>query len=460
MARPEKNDPRRDKSSAAPAQTKETPVSPAAPVVAGSFFFRQMRWLSSRTVRHAVAMCKHVQKLLNHQRDILAPKAIEELETVTRNLRVAAGSTIDAAGLKAQMGELEKTANKWLKPYPNSTLRENTEVLLVALAVAMGIRTFFLQPFKIPTGSMQPTLYGVTSTNLPPDFQIPTGLQRVKEWFQGTSYIHITAPGDGVFEGADEPVRFAIFNVKQTYYFAGKSMTIWAPPDYGSLLLTPTRDGTKRDIPSRAQVHPGQFFRKGQDIIKLKINAGDHLFVDRLTYNFKAPERGEIIVFETHGITGLPPEQQDTFYIKRLVGLGGETLQIQKDYEVVGVPGRPLSIPVGHLVIDGKPLSASDSRFENLYSFYGAVPGRTVLEYVENRYYGHAMLELLGPGVGSEPARDFEVGPDRFFVMGDNTMNSSDSRYWGDFSQQRVIGKSFFVYWPITERFGWSSSRH
>ncbi len=56
------------------------------------------------------------------------------------------------------MDGLEKAANKWLKPYPNATIRENVEVLLVALAVAMGIRTFFLQPFKIPTGSMQPTL--------------------------------------------------------------------------------------------------------------------------------------------------------------------------------------------------------------------------------------------------------------------------------------------------------------
>ena len=66
--------------------------------------------------------------------------------------------------LRKQMETLEQVAGKWLRPYPHAAWRENVEVLLVALAVAMGIRTFFLQPFKIPTGSMQPTLYGVTST--------------------------------------------------------------------------------------------------------------------------------------------------------------------------------------------------------------------------------------------------------------------------------------------------------
>jgi signal peptidase I len=47
------------------------------------------------------------------------------------------------------------------------------------------------------------------------------------------------------------------------------------------------------------------------------------------------------------------------------------------------------------------------------------------------------------------------VRPDYFFVMGDNTMNSLDSRYWGDFPQSKVLGKAFFIYWPINERFGW-----
>src|SRR6202040_3286089 len=110
-------------------------------------------------------------------------------------LQAAISAGADNTGLEKQMEKLEEVANKWLKPYPNAAWRENVEVLLVALTVAMGIRTFFLQPFKIPTGSMQPTLFGVTSV---PDFtrtmeragletapkvEYPPWKQRVKDWF-------------------------------------------------------------------------------------------------------------------------------------------------------------------------------------------------------------------------------------------------------------------------------------
>ncbi|MEI9961329.1 MAG: S26 family signal peptidase [Limisphaerales bacterium] len=92
-------------------------------------------------------------------------------------------------------------------------------MLLVALTVAMAIRTFFLQPFKIPTGSMQPTLYGVTSKNLlnDPDFQIPTGWERVKEWFAGASYVHAVAQADGVITQISPMTKFLIFNIKQSF---------------------------------------------------------------------------------------------------------------------------------------------------------------------------------------------------------------------------------------------------
>src|SRR5450631_641505 len=123
-------------------------------------------WLFSTTVRNAVAMRKHVYRLLCAQRDLMTPMAVQLVSGALLDLQKALDARVEKDALKKDMATLEAVANKWLKPYPHATMRENVEVLLVALAVAMAIRTFFVQPFKIPTGSMQPTLYGVTSKNL------------------------------------------------------------------------------------------------------------------------------------------------------------------------------------------------------------------------------------------------------------------------------------------------------
>src|SRR5215471_5076074 len=173
-------------------------------------------------------MRKHVQRILNHQHDILSPQAVDAVEKVLAEFRKTLLENPRQDALLKQMEELEKVANKWLKPYPNAAFRENVEVLLVALAVAMGVRTFFLQPFKIPTGSMQPTLFGVTSSQ-DQALKIPTGWERIKAWFSGTSYIHVVAEADGPWEGATEPTRFLIFNIKQTLIQGGRAYTIWFP---------------------------------------------------------------------------------------------------------------------------------------------------------------------------------------------------------------------------------------
>ena len=391
-------------------------------------------------------MVKHVRKLLNHQRDILAPQAISAVQAGMVELQAAIGGEADKAALEKQMEKLEQVANKWLKPYPNAAWRENIEVLLVALTVAMGIRTFFLQPFKIPTGSMQPTLFGVTSV---PDFTrgfdasmeakrdglvIPTGWQRMREWFEGISYIHIVAESDGELKAIDPPTRLLIFNLWQTLVVGDKSYTIWFPPDYGQPRLQ-----------DRAGLHLGQLFHKGEDIVKMEVAAGDHLFVDRLSYNFRTPDRGEIIVFETKGIQGLP---QDQFYIKRMVAMGNERVQIGDDR---------------HLIINGKRLDASTPHFEKVYSFDPRQPPREsqysghVNEKVVREYYPNMYIPLAP--LFPDASATFTVRPDHYIVMGDNTMNSLDSRTWGDFPSSNVIGKSFFVYWPITDRFGWGYHR-
>ena len=194
-----------------------------------------LNWLTSKTVREANAMCKHVHKLLQHQRDILSAKAVSEVEASMRAVQEATVGKVDKGALEKKMDELEEAANKWIKPYPNSAWRENVEVLLVALAVAMGIRTFFLQPFKIPTASMQPTLYGITAENFLTDANAtrPTGFAAVKDWFAGASYLSFKADQDGTFDGVSKPLRLFIFNVKQTLWFNHQPHNFWFVPDTG-----------------------------------------------------------------------------------------------------------------------------------------------------------------------------------------------------------------------------------
>ena len=239
---------------------------------------------------------------------------------------------------------------------------------------------------------------------------------------------------DGELETVNPPFKILIFNIYQTLQIGGVTHWILFPPDYGSSTLQ-----------ARAGLHPGRSYHQGEEVVRLRVQAGDHLFVDRLTYNFRAPKRGEIIVFETKGIESLP---QDQFYIKRMVALGGEHVQIGDDR---------------HLIIDGRRLDASTPHFQNVYSFDPRKPPQ------ESQYSGHVNEKvkrqfypqwggILAP-LFLDQAAIYTVAPEHYMVMGDNTMNSLDSRAWGDFPAKNVIGCSFFIYWPLTERFGWGYRR-
>jgi len=413
------------------------PAAPAAP--SGPTPFINWRWFTSRTVRQAGQMQKHVEKLVSAQRDILAPKALAAMEAAMLDLKKAIRTAPSRQALLDQMTKLEEAANAWLKPYPNAGIRENIEVLLVAIAVAMAIRTFFLQPFKIPTGSMQPTLYGITEENLidHPEVEFPNPIgQFLSFWFNGVQYKRVTADADGeitVLEPA--PQRFLLFNLRQHFWINGVQHTVWFPPD--KIWSRAGLDGFARKT-----------YKKGDDVIRLKTFSGDHLFVDRFTYNFRRPNRGDIIVFETEGIEGMDRSNWGQFYIKRLVGLSGEHVRIGDDRR---------------LIINNEKLSAATPRFARVYSeealkrppqdshYSGHVNG-----VVASQYSAHNLAPLF-----RDENQEFIISPNHYMVMGDNTMNSSDSRTWGEFDREKVIGKSFFIYWPIgsqngrPSRFGW-----
>ena len=155
-----------------------------------------IRWLSSKKVRVATQMRHHVWKYTNAQRDLLSDEAIGHLEDSMQRVRQAIVQPENPTSLEEALNHLEKTANKWLKPYPNASIRENIEVFLVAAAVVLAFRSFFFQPMAIPTGSAQPAFWGITHEDLrgQPESAIPGGLKKYYfSWIKGEKYYHLKA---------------------------------------------------------------------------------------------------------------------------------------------------------------------------------------------------------------------------------------------------------------------------
>lgn len=144
--------------------------------------------------------------------------------------------------------------------------------------------------------------------------------------------------------------------------------------------------------------------------------SSDHIVVDRLSYRFKSPQRGDLIVFSTSKITGLRRDNRKTddevFFIKRLVGL----------------PGERISIVEGKIFADGKLLGEADGIPSSLYFT------EPVYNHLQNRQSGD----------------EFAVGKNKYFVLGDNSANSYDSRYWGGVPVSAVYGKVSMIYYPFT----------
>ena len=140
------------------------------------------------------------------------------------------------------------------------------------------------------------------------------------------------------------------------------------------------------------------------------LHNGDNLIVDKLSYRFHDPERFDIIVF--------PFQFQDnTYYIKRIIGLPGETVQIMDD---------------GSIYINGEKLE-------------------------EN--YG---MEVIKPETIGRAAEPIELGDDEYFVMGDNRNNSSDSRtdMVGNIKRENIIGKAWLRIWPVSDFLYYNINNH
>ena len=128
-------------------------------------------------------------------------------------------------------------------------------------------------------------------------------------------------------------------------------------------------------------------------------HTGEYLIVDQLSYELHAPKRGEVIVFRY-------PKDPSKFFIKRVIALPGETINIE----------------------------GSTVRISNPQSPNGFILNEPYIKSMEN---GTEMTEVLG---------DRE-----YFVMGDNRDQSSDSRFWGVLQEERIVGRAFVRLFPPSQ---------
>lgn len=142
----------------------------------------------------------------------------------------------------------------------------------------------------------------------------------------------------------------------------------------------------------------GQRSRVDGSSMETTLSDGDNLIVDKISYRFRDPKRYEIIVFPYQ-------YKENTYYIKRIIGLPGETVQV-KD---------------GYVYINGEQL---------------------------DEHYGNELM--VDPGTATEP---ITLGEDEYFVLGDNRNHSSDSREEtvGVINRDNLVGRAWIRIWPFSK---------
>src|SRR4026208_1714398 len=168
---------------------------------------------TSRHVKHSRLLLRHARKYLRYKHDKLSDADREQIISEMQMLRETLRSR-DREKIHSAAETLDKTLHKLTPVTWESHWRENCEVILVAIVIAVGIRSYFLQPFKIPTGSMQPTLNGIIG--YPSTAPAPNILRQIGEFIVlGRNYINVVSREDDQLLEIQPKKTFFFFTFSQ-----------------------------------------------------------------------------------------------------------------------------------------------------------------------------------------------------------------------------------------------------
>jgi len=390
---------------------------------------------ASKHVKQGRQFVKDARKLLAYKRDLWSVAQVADFEGGIARLEQACGVG-EKGEIENAAKALDEQCGKYLPPVKDAGWRENCEVFLVAIVVALGVRTYFLQPFTIPTGSMWPTLNGIMghpTPHEPPNFAV----QIFQQAALGRGWVNAVMEEDGVIAESKEVPRYQFMTYTEVVVVPIKQTPEGprqgdGPPKRYSI------HASKKTLEEGFGLYEGKLLRKGEPIARGYVETGDHVFVDKFSYHFRTPSRADVFVFNTQNIgkmgnLGPPPRQPSQFYIKRLVG----------------TPGDELRIAPPELFINGERAK-------------GAAFDRVMTEKDGYRGYSNVAENNLPNGRVMQRPMDFLNHPEarvaipekRYWAQGDNSFHSSDSRDWGTVPEENIMGRGVFVYWPFASHWG------
>lgn len=368
--------------------------------------------------KQAKELLLFLSKKVAYGRDLLKPQKLQRCEELMDELKQLQSISGPTDAHKARLPKIQREMEGIFPPRPGwDGWAENVEVIFVAIVLALALRTYFLQPFKIPTDSMKPTLWGIYTQAEKEEAPNPL-VQVAGLLIQGKTWHTVRAGERETLRGLSETKLFRIPFITVTEIVTDRNTyRVWAT--YEQVLK-----GSPDLIARRNEAR--MTYEAGEVITRFSVATGDHVFVNKLIYHFRRPKAGEVFVFTTHDIDGINRENRragmdfNQFYIKRCVGVPGDLLQVDPP----------------HLVRNGKNLE-----------------GAAILDLIQSTADGYRGYTTMDPHM-AEKGQTVRLADDQYWAMGDNSFNSSDSRRWGHVPRQNLVGTGSFVYWPFTRRWG------